>query len=260
MNNEPPVEQASALFDQLIQATAVAKSQSDKVFVSSASLEEDIQENGTPNTEHEPVFRLAPQARRALIRLLRHGVVNSKSNGAVFETLRGYQVPIQEHLAEMYLKMVLDPQAGIALLQEQAVEDLESEDEELVSLISHRTLSVYDTLLLLVLRKYFQERESAGEQQVVIDIDLIESLMTPFLPLTNNSRSDRRNLNGALEKMKDRKILTGFKEGERFEITPVIRYVVNADFLQEMLARYLILAGQSVSKEPSVEGRSASDE
>ena len=185
--------------------------------------------------------------------------MNAKSNGAVFETLRRYQAPIQEHLAEMYLKMVLDPQAGIALLQEQAVEDLESEDEEPVSLISRRTLSVYDTLLLLVLRKYFQERESAGEQQVVIDIDHIESLLTPFLPLTNSSRSDRRNLNGALEKMKERKILTGSKDGERFEITPVIRYVVNADFLQEMLASYLTLAGQSVGRESSEE-RSSGDE
>ena len=163
MNNEPSVEQASALFDELIQSTAEEKSQSDKAFESSESLEEGIQENSASNTDEESGFRLVPQARRALIRLMRQGVVNVKSNGAVFETLRRYQAPIQEHLAEMYLKMVLDPQAGIALLQEQAVEDLESEDEEPVSLISRRTLSVYDTLLLLVLRKYFQERESAGE-------------------------------------------------------------------------------------------------
>ena len=259
MNNEPSVEQASALFDELIQSTAEEKSQGDKAFESSESPEEGIQENSASNTDEESGFRLVPQARRALIRLMRQGVVNAKSNGAVFETLRRYQAPIQEHLAEMYLKMVLDPQAGIALLQEQAVEDLESEDEEPVSLINRRTLSVYDTLLLLVLRKYFQERESAGEQQVVIDIDHIESLLTPFLPLTNSSRSDRRNLNGALEKMKERKILTGSKDGERFEITPVIRYVVNADFLQEMLASYLTLAGQSVGRESSEE-RSSGDE
>ena len=94
---------------------------------------------------------------------------------------------------------------------------------------------------------------------MVIDIDHIESLLTPFLPLTNSSRSDRRNLNGALEKMKERKILTGSKDGERFEITPVIRYVVNADFLQEMLASYLTLAGQSVGGESSEE-RSSGDE
>lgn len=259
MNNELSVEQASALFDELIQSTEEEKSQGDKAFESSESPEEGIQENSASNTDEESGFRLVPQARRALIRLMRQGVVNAKSNGAVFETLRRYQAPIQEHLAEMYLKMVLDPQAGIALLQEQAVEDLESEDEEPVSLISRRTLSVYDTLLLLVLRKYFQERESAGEQQVVIDIDHIESLLTPFLPLTNSSRSDRRNLNGALEKMKERKILTGSKDGERFEITPVIRYVVNADFLQEMLASYLTLAGQSVGGESSEE-RSSGDE
>ncbi|WP_202969824.1 DUF4194 domain-containing protein [Endozoicomonas atrinae] len=260
MSNETPVGQASALFDQLIQSTAEEQDKSDQILGEPDNRSEDSQEKRVSSTDDEPNFRLAPEARRALIRLMRQGVVNAKSNSAVFETLRRYQAPIQEHLAEMYLKMVLDPQAGIALLQEQAMEDLESEDEEPVSLISRRTLSVYDTLLLLVLRKYFQERESAGEQQVVIDIDHIESLLTPFLPLTNSSRSDRRNLNGALDKMKERKILTGSKDGERFEITPVIRYVVNADFLQEMLASYLSLAGKPVGEEPSETEGSSDDE
>ena len=92
---------------------------------------------------------------------------------------------------------------------------------------------------------------------MVIDIDHLESLLSPFLPLTNSSRIDRRNLNGALEKMKARKILSGSKDSERFEITPVIRYVVNADFLQEMLASYTTLAGQSIGSEDE---RSSSDE
>ena len=257
MNIKPSDEQASALFDELIQATAQAQSQNEQAVESSQSFDEDIPKESVPETIDEASFRLVPPARRALIRLMRQGVVNSKRNSAVFETLRRNEAAIQEYVAEMYLKMVLDPQVGIALLQEQAFEDLESEDEEPVSLISRRTLSVYDTLLLLVLRKYFQERESAGEQQVVIDIDHVESLLTPFLPLTNSSRADRRNLNGALDKMKERKILSGSKDSERFEITPVIRYVVNADFLQEMLASYTTLAGQSIGSEDE---RSSSDE
>ncbi|MFU7548289.1 DUF4194 domain-containing protein, partial [Pseudomonas paraeruginosa] len=62
-------------------------------------------------------------------------------------------------------------------------------------MINKRTLSLYDTLLLLVLRKYYQERETAGEQKIIIDIERIEALMTPFLPLTYSSRSERRTLN-----------------------------------------------------------------
>lgn len=123
-------------------------------------------------------------------------------------------------------------------------QDLEEDEEtETISLINRRTLSLYDTLLLLVLRKHYQERERAGEQRVIIDIERIESHLTPFLPLTNNSKADRKKLNSALDKMAERYILSAIRgESERYEITPVIRYVVNAAFLEAMLEEYERLA------------------
>ncbi|WP_031431505.1 DUF4194 domain-containing protein [Methylomicrobium agile] len=197
--------------------------------------------------EDQQQGRLPQEARRALIALMRHGVVMAENKRLLFEALCRYRAGIQEHLADMNLRLLLDEKAGIAMLLTQGGDG--DGDEEGASLINRRTLSLYDTLLLLVLRKHYQERETAGEQRVIIDNERIETALRPFLPLTNSSRGDLRQLNGALNTMKDRRILGAVRgEDDRYEITPVIRYVVNAAFLEQMLGEYTRLAERSGSE------------
>ncbi|MDX1656383.1 MAG: DUF4194 domain-containing protein [Candidatus Competibacteraceae bacterium] len=198
--------------------------------------------------------RLPPEGRRALVELLRRGVVMADSRRRVFEVLCRHQAAIEARLADLYLRLLLDRQGGLALLlrdddgQESGDEE---EDEEGAGLIPRRTLSLYDTLLLLVLRKYYQERETAGEQRIIVDLERLETLLNPFLPLSNSSRSDRRRLSGTLEKFKDSRVLAAVRgEEERFEITPVIRHVVNAQFLERMLADYRRLAAGAAGRQP----------
>ncbi len=194
------------------------------------------------NTPDENPQLLSMEARRALVNLLRHGVVFAQNRENLFDVLVREQRAIQTQLANMFLRMLLDEKAGVAILLQQETD--ESEDEP-VSLITRRTLTLYDTLLLLVLRKHYQERQTAGDQRIFIDIDRIESRLTPFLPLTNNSRSDRRRLSSALKNMKEKRLLVSVPgDEERFEITPVIRYVVNADFLEKLLEEYRALASK----------------
>jgi len=206
----------------------------DSATESSNSSESDF-ENG----------KLTPQARRALVSLLKHGVVLAAQKGKLFEFICRYQSGIRSHLSDVYLKLVLDERMGVAFISQ--VEESENEDTDVVSLITRRTLSLYDTLLLLVLRKHYQERESAGEQRIIIDIERIEANLMPFLPLTNSMKSDRRKLIVALNKMLEKRLLTKVRgSNDRLEITPIIRYVVNAAFLEKMLDEYQILAGEAV--------------
>ncbi|PHM47426.1 DUF4194 domain-containing protein [Xenorhabdus miraniensis] len=201
--------------------------------------------NDTMDNKGMPV-----EARQVLVALLRHGVVLSSQKIKLFASLCRYQNDIRKYLSDIYLKLVLDERSGVAFIANiNDEEDKESlgmdENEETLSVISRRTLSLYDTLLLLVLRKHYQDRESFGEQKIIIDIERIESNLTPFLPLTNSTKSDRKKLNGALTKMVTKKILSQVRgSDDRFEITPIIRYVVNAEFLEKMLADYLNMANE----------------
>lgn len=194
-----------------------------------------------------PKGRFSPELKRALVELMRTGVVLASAKPQVFDLLCRHQADIEDHLAEIFLRILIDQSAGVALLlQNQEQEGVVEDEEDSSALIIRRTLSLYDTLLLLVLRKHYQERQTAGEQQIIIDNERIEALMTPFLPLTNSSRGESRKLGGAITKMKDKKILSSVRGEEgRWEITPVIRYVVNAEFLERMLIEYQTLAGEA---------------
>jgi len=233
-NNNPS---APALFDRFRASSEEQSGNSEEV---NNSPDSDI--NEISDIPENRQGRLSADARRGLVSLLRHGVILANNKQPLFDILVKEQVTIQDHLADMFLRVLIDEPAGVAVLLQQDMD----ENEDSVSLITRRPLSLYDSLLLLVLRKHFQERETAGEQRVYIDIDRIESRLTPFLPLTNNSRSDRRKLNSSLKNMKDKRLLQGVPgDDERFEITPVIRYVVNAEFLQQMLDEYLMMAEQA---------------
>ncbi|VAW48431.1 FIG039767: hypothetical protein [hydrothermal vent metagenome] len=207
------------------------------------SSKNDSKNNAENNSNFER-GKMPPEARRVLVNLLKHGVILSAQKNTLFESACRYQSAIRNHLADVYLKLILDEKSGIAFVAQ--MDESEHNDLDAVSLMTRRTLSLYDTLVLLVLRKHYQERESAGEQRIVIDIERIEANLTPFLPLTNSMKSDQRKLSSSLTKMVEKHLLSKVRgSDDRFEITPIIRYIVNADFLEQMLEAYQALAHKS---------------
>ncbi|MEE9452521.1 MAG: DUF4194 domain-containing protein [Gammaproteobacteria bacterium] len=241
---------ASGLFDQLRKQQSSARDAPTISAENAADLVTSETQQADPDTNALENEGMVPQARRALISLLRQGVILANQKLKLFELICRYQSDIRQHLANVYLNLVLDEKAGVAFVATRdEPEDLETkalEEDEPVSLIIRRTLSLYDTLLLLVLRAHYQARETSGEQRIVIDVERIDSHLTPFLPLTNSTKTDRKKLNAALQKMVSKRILHSVRgSDDRFEITPIIRYVVSADFLDNMLNEYLQLAKEN---------------
>jgi hypothetical protein len=203
-------------------------------------------------------------ARRVLVHLMRQGSVMVSQKSKLFELLCRHESAIRKHLSEVYLRFVLDQKMGVAFVAsadyQNDIGDInvepgsegnsENQDDpeldESTTLIPKRTLSLYDTLILLVLRKHYQDRESAGEQKITIDIERLESYLTPFLPITDHASKDRKKLLARVKEMVKRKVLSTIRGADdRYEITPIIRYVVSASFLESMLAEYTLLAQQT---------------
>ena len=204
------------------------------------------------------------EARRALIYLSQQGVVLHSSKPQLFDNIVRHQASMRRHLSEIYCSLVIDEHSGVAFVAradfvaenheqlagldkfDNDIEQAELEGEDITSMIQKRTLTVYDTLLLLNLRKYYQERQNLGETEIIIDIEKLESLMSPFLPLTDHGSKDKKRLTGRLEYFAKNHKLVAIKRGnaERYEITPMIRYVVNASLLQAMLDEYKALLGE----------------
>ncbi len=177
--SDPPDTEPN-FFDRLAATTGEQQGElmSDAVDVEEVAVDEALLPDGVDDdatTTAPSKGRFSPELRRALVELMRSGVVLAHVKPQVYELLCRHQALVEDHLADMYLRLLIDPLAGVALLlQRQEQADFEDEEER-SALISRRTLSLYDTLLLLVLRKHYQERQSVGEQQVIIDMDRIES-------------------------------------------------------------------------------------
>lgn len=221
------------------------ESQNDLNYHSDESTKKDELSSMVDNTTDMPTI-----AKKTLVYLMRQGVILQTQKPQVFANVLQYQEMIIRHLSEVYLSLIIDERQGIIFIaradyQENPTENHEidnemSDEDDISSLINRKTISVYDSLLLLLLRKYYQERENVGEQQIIIDIEKLEGLLSPFLPLTNYETKGRKQLIGRINGLlKPHKIVQSIRNSdERFEITPMIRYVVNADFLQSMLNEY----------------------
>ncbi len=211
-------------------------------------------------------------ARRVLVHLMRQGSLMASQKSKLFELLCRHEVSIRKHLSEVYLQLILDQKTGVAFVASATYQNnrgevdvgsgfegsgSEGQDDleldESTTLIPKRTLSLYDTLILLVLRKHYQDRESAGEQKITIDIERLESYLTPFLPITDHASKDRKKLLARVKEMVKRKVLSTIRSAEdRYEITPIIRYVVSASFLESMLDEYMELASNQQSHSDEV--------
>ncbi|ENW19186.1 DUF4194 domain-containing protein [Acinetobacter haemolyticus] len=194
------------------------------------------------------------EARRVLVYLMRQGTILAAENLKLFDVLCRYEVAIRQHLAEVYIQLILDARQGVAyIINVESISDENADNQfsdDFPTLIRKRTLTLYDTLVLLILRKYYQERENAGEQKIIIDLERIQTSLIPFIPMTNHDSKDRKKLTGTLDKFSEKKILSVIRGEEgRYEITPIIRYVVNAEFLQSLLTEYEQLADKAVQSE-----------
>lgn len=246
-------------FDNLIKAHAPAASEQD---AHPEGQDEGVQHapTETPSElrDDEKAALLPHEARRALVYLLRQGSVLAQQKSEIFELICRYQDTLRNHLENMYLRLVIDERYGVAFIANAHNE--EDDEDENVRLINRRTLTLYDTLLMLVLRKYFQDRETQGEHKIVIDIETIEAGLSPFLPLTNSTRLDSKPLRASLKRMTEKRILGTVRGNEdRFEISPLIRYVVSAEFLQHLLDEYRRLA-DGLSAAVPAQGDSTDDD
>ncbi|STO54845.1 Uncharacterised protein [Canicola haemoglobinophilus] len=211
------------------------------------------QESNQENTPQEIAspFVMPEEARRVLVYLYKQIAILNSQTPHLFAALCRYEQPIRQHLAEVYLQLVLDEQFGVAFIK-MTEADIDDETELPLSLMSKRQLSLYDSLILLVLRKHYREREDSGEKKIVIDIERLEAYLSPFVPLTDHASKDRKKLLAKVKDLQKRKLLASVAGSEdRFEITPLLRYVVSAEMLDTMLQAYLELAqnGETLQSE-----------
>ena len=131
---------------------------------------------------------------------------------------------------------------------------LDPESEAFVEdkfLINKSVLTPFKSILILILRKYYQERFSQGESSIVIDIDYIKNALLPYMNISVSDRKDQQKLNGALRDLCEYHLLKRLpsEDNDRFLILPLIRFVVDLNKLNELLEEFRKVNGTVVGSE-----------
>ena len=73
-----------------------------------------------------------------------------------------------------------------------------------------------------------------------MDVDQISSLLIPYVGVANSATRTIEKINGTLTKLQEKRLIR--KEsgnfGDRVEVLPLIRFVINAEFMTQLLEEY----------------------
>ena len=206
------------------------------------------------------------KVRNIIVDLLKTGSVQFELDSEQYKLLRKKENEdfIRSYLRNINIELVVDPDIGLAYIKnlnrEDEIADAEDEtqrDPESESfvedkfLINKSVLTPFKSILILILRKYYQERFSQGESSIVIDIDYIKNALLPYMNISVSDRKDQQKLNGALRDLCEYHLLKRLpsEDNDRFLILPLIRFVVDLNKLNDLLEEFRKVNGTVVGSE-----------
>ena len=206
------------------------------------------------------------KVRNIIVDLLKTGSVQFELDSEQYKLLRKKENEdfIRSYLRNINIELVVDPDIGLAYIKNLNREDeiadaedetqLDPESESFVEdkfLINKSVLTPFKSILILILRKYYQERFSQGESSIVIDIDYIKNALLPYMNISVSDRKDQQKLNGALRDLCEYHLLKRLpsEDNDRFLILPLIRFVVDLNKLNDLLEEFRKVNGTVVGSE-----------
>jgi hypothetical protein len=168
--------------------------------------------------------RLPEATRKVLVQLLRGPYVSQERHAKSWAALLRAEDVIREHLGDLFLELVVDADTGVAF-----VRNMESDEVELPRVIRSQRLTLIDTALVLFLREQLLNAEATGRRVFVGRADLIEQ-MSVYRALSQiDELGFSKRVRASIERMKAQSVLIPTAEEDRFEVSPILRLVFDAD-------------------------------
>jgi hypothetical protein len=168
--------------------------------------------------------RLPERARRALVQLLKGPYLSQERHSKIWAALLQFEDDIRERLGDLFCELVLDLDVGIAF-----VRNMESAELELPKVIRSQRLTLIDTALVLLLREQLLHAEGSGRRVFIGRVDISDNLSVYRNHLQVDEPVFNKRVGASIEKMKNQSVLLPTKEEERFEISPILGLVFDAD-------------------------------
>lgn len=172
---------------------------------------------------------LDPAVRRVLVRLLQRRVIFADKHADEWAMLLDNQQIIESRLHDLFIRLIVDPERGVAYKQQ-----VRSEELEVPVLLRDESYNRAETLVLVYLRTVYQRESTAGEPLVRIDVEEIEQTVLSYFNEHEGSPAARqKTIRSALGRLRQEGIVEEESEG-RFTITPLVEIVLSATRLREL--------------------------
>jgi hypothetical protein len=193
-------------------------------FIDPVAMEDDPSELFAGDTG-----TLDVDVRRVLVRLLQRRFLLADKNSAQWRTLLENQQLIESRLHDLFVRLVVDHDRGIAYKQQ-----VRSAELDVPILLKDDPYSRAETLVLVHLRTVFQRERGTGETSARVDIEELEqTVLTYFDPDDHNLARGQREIRNAVERLAKDGLLAEESAG-RYRITPLVEVVLSTEKLSEL--------------------------
>jgi hypothetical protein len=193
-------------------------------FIDPVSMEEDPTElfSGDAGT-------LDAEVRRVLVRLLQRRFLSADKQPAQWRTLLENQQIIESRLHDLFVRLVVDHDRGVAYKQQ-----VRSAELEVPILLKDDPYNRAETLVLVHLRTAVQQEQVAGEASARVDIEELEqTVLTYFDPDDHNLARGQQEIRNAVKRLSTEGLIVEESVG-RYRITPLVEVVLSAEKLSEL--------------------------
>ncbi len=200
-------------------------------------LHED-EDDEAPADSREPLYpgdsgTLPAPARRVLVQLLSGPFVDAARQPNQWEALRRHREVLRSRLADLFLELVYDADAGVAFLREADTGELDAP-----ILMRRAPLTFLESALMLFLRRRLAEADVRGERAVVEREEMAEQLRLYSRAESTDAAGFEKRINAAIQKVKKNSLLSAVRGSEgRFEISPTLKLLFGAEEIAALAER-----------------------
>lgn len=181
--------------------------------------------------------------RRCLVSLLNGPSVDGRRQAGLWSVLLRDREVIQIYLHNIFLDLVVDIAQQVAFIRQVADES----ETEIPILLRRHQLTLVESALVLFLRQRLTEADSANERAVVSTEEMVEHLsLFDQARNTDLARFDRQ-CDGAIKKCKALNLIRPIRSSAaRFEVSPTLKLLFNAEDIQALTTAYEALKSAPV--------------
>ncbi|GAA1862140.1 DUF4194 domain-containing protein [Brevibacterium marinum] len=193
-----------------------------------------------PDTVHNPsalwgddTGTLGERTRRVLLELLKGPYVSGAQSPQLWSALVADEGLVRSRLHDLFLELVIDKVDEFAFTRKVVTDQI-----DVPAAVRSERLTFLDTAMLLVLRQLLLA--APGERRVIIDREEVYERLAIYR--TGDESTFQRNLNGSWNRMSNRLRVLHKAGEERFEISPMVKFLIDEDRVRELIDVYKRIA------------------